>query len=83
MAKKLTEEEWIRINHRTMTRQMAIDGLRDKHRLSMFEVMGIAAEEVRKRQRFYEEDLARLKEKWAKEDEAFNREYGLDEAEGK
>lgn len=52
-----------------MDRQWVLDMLRDRHGLSLHHVQGQGPEEVRKRQRAYEAELAVLKTKWAKEDE--------------
>lgn len=59
-------------------RQWALDLLREKHRLSLFEVYGDAPEKVQIRQGNYEKDLKGLKEKWAKEDEEIKKELACE-----
>lgn len=54
--------------YRYECRMLAIDGLRQKYQLSLFECQGVAPKVVQERQKAYTEHLNRLKKIWAKED---------------
>lgn len=49
-------------------RQYALELLRERHQLSIFECIGTRPEVVRARQEAYERDRERLEKQWAEED---------------
>ena len=58
----------LRIWQAKMDRMLVLDLLRDKHRLSIFDCMGVGQNEIERRRVAYRADLDKLEKQWAAED---------------